>query len=109
MTAITWFALTLTTHRTSVVSQYYEISVADEYVIRGSSGVLHCHIPEYIKPYVSVMSWIMNSEFEIVGHGMYGLTRTRLCVQCGSVPFKTILCLFWFIQLIFSRITLASN
>ena len=43
----------------------------DEYVIRGSTAVLRCHIPEYIKPYVSVMSWIMNSEFEIVGHGMH--------------------------------------
>ncbi|CAG2104883.1 unnamed protein product, partial [Medioppia subpectinata] len=49
------------------ISQYFEISVFDEYVIRGCTAVLRCHIPEYIMPYVSVISWIKNSIHEIIG------------------------------------------
>ncbi|CAG2161662.1 unnamed protein product [Oppiella nova] len=30
-------------------------------------AVLRCHIPEYIKPYVSVVAWIKNSVHQIVG------------------------------------------
>ncbi|GBM02483.1 hypothetical protein AVEN_76524-1 [Araneus ventricosus] len=41
-----------------VVKQYYEVQVYDEYVIRGNTAVLTCHVPSFVKDYVTVTSWI---------------------------------------------------
>lgn len=45
-------------HIRGVVKQYYEVQVYDEYVIIGNTAVLHCHIPSFVKDYVTVTSWI---------------------------------------------------
>ncbi|GIX66889.1 down syndrome cell adhesion molecule-like protein Dscam2 [Caerostris extrusa] len=42
----------------AVVKQYYEVQVYDEYVIRGNTAVLTCHVPSFVKDYVTVTSWI---------------------------------------------------
>ncbi|KAF8774513.1 Down syndrome cell adhesion molecule-like [Argiope bruennichi] len=45
-------------HVRGVVKQYYEVQVYDEYVIRGNTAVLTCHVPSFVKDYVTVTSWI---------------------------------------------------
>uniref|UniRef100_T1J817 Down syndrome cell adhesion molecule-like protein Dscam2 n=1 Tax=Strigamia maritima TaxID=126957 RepID=T1J817_STRMM len=42
----------------AVVLQLYEVQVYDEYAIRGNTAVMRCHIPSFVKDYVSVMFWL---------------------------------------------------
>lgn len=41
----------------SVVKQIYEVQVYDEYVIKGNTAVMKCHIPSFVVEYVKVISW----------------------------------------------------
>lgn len=43
----------------SVVSQAYAVNLMEEYVLRGNSAILKCHIPSFVSEYVSVSSWII--------------------------------------------------
>ncbi|GFY40217.1 down syndrome cell adhesion molecule homolog [Trichonephila inaurata madagascariensis] len=40
------------------INQYYETQVYDVFVTKGNTAVLKCHIPSFVKEYVSVMSWM---------------------------------------------------
>lgn len=40
-----------------VVSQYYDVDVNKEYVIRGNAAILKCQIPSFVADFVSVVSW----------------------------------------------------
>lgn len=42
----------------SVVNQYYEAHILDEFVIRGNAVVLKCNIPSFVTDHVEVMEWI---------------------------------------------------
>lgn len=44
----------------SVVSQSYAVNLMEEYVLRGNSAILKCHIPSFVSEYVSVISWIVS-------------------------------------------------
>lgn len=41
----------------SVVSQYYDVDVNKEYVIRGNSAILKCQIPSFVADFLNVVSW----------------------------------------------------
>lgn len=41
----------------TVVQQFYQSEVNNEYVIRGNSAVLKCSIPSFVADFVSVLSW----------------------------------------------------
>jgi len=41
----------------SVVTQKYEVNVMDEYVLRGNTAILKCHIPSFVADFVIVVSW----------------------------------------------------
>lgn len=41
----------------TVVQQFYQTEVNNEYVIRGNSAVLKCSIPSFVADFVSVVSW----------------------------------------------------
>lgn len=41
----------------AVVLQMYEVQVYDEYIIRGNTAVMKCHIPSFVKDYVTVVQW----------------------------------------------------
>lgn len=43
----------------SVVSQAYAVNLMEEYVLRGNSAILKCHIPSFVSEYVMVTSWII--------------------------------------------------
>lgn len=32
----------------------------EEYVLRGNSAILKCHIPSFVSEYVTVISWIIS-------------------------------------------------
>lgn len=42
----------------SVVSQFYESQVYDEYVIRGNAAVLKCNIPSFVSDHVEIIEWV---------------------------------------------------
>lgn len=41
----------------SVVQQFYQSEVNNEYVIRGNSAILKCSIPSFVADFVHVVSW----------------------------------------------------
>lgn len=41
----------------SVVTQRYEVNVMDEYVLRGNTAIIKCHIPSFVADFVVVSSW----------------------------------------------------
>uniref|UniRef100_A0A2A4JG77 Down syndrome cell adhesion molecule-like protein Dscam2 n=1 Tax=Heliothis virescens TaxID=7102 RepID=A0A2A4JG77_HELVI len=52
----------------AVVSQAYAVNLMEEYVLRGNSAILKCHIPSFVSEYVNVISWIIiegDEELEI--------------------------------------------
>ncbi|KAK8776741.1 hypothetical protein V5799_029914 [Amblyomma americanum] len=49
----------------AVVQQQYEIRVYDDFVIRMNTGVLRCHVPNHVKEYVIVTSWVRSDGFII--------------------------------------------
>lgn len=44
-------------HINTVVQQFYESEVNNEYVIRGNAAVLKCSIPSFVADFVQVISW----------------------------------------------------
>ncbi|KAG8200001.1 hypothetical protein JTE90_006239, partial [Oedothorax gibbosus] len=48
-----------------VVQQPYSVDVYDEFVIRGNTAVLKCHVPGLVQDYVTVTSWIRDGSFVI--------------------------------------------
>ncbi|XP_067127158.1 cell adhesion molecule Dscam1-like isoform X1 [Centruroides vittatus] len=57
---------------TAVVKQYYEVKVYDEFVIRGNTAVIRCHIPSFVKDYVTVIGWVKTSRNHVttdITHG----------------------------------------
>ncbi|CAL1268402.1 unnamed protein product [Larinioides sclopetarius] len=42
----------------AAINQYYETQVYDVFVTKGNTAVLKCHIPSFVKEYVSVMAWM---------------------------------------------------
>lgn len=52
-------------HKTTVVQQFYQSEVNNEYVIRGNSAVLKCSIPSFVADFVSVVSWHDEDEVQL--------------------------------------------
>lgn len=42
----------------TVVSQFYESQVYDEYVIKGNAAILKCNIPSFVSDHVEIIEWI---------------------------------------------------
>ncbi|XP_076350073.1 cell adhesion molecule Dscam1-like isoform X2 [Tachypleus tridentatus] len=41
----------------AVIYQQFKVQVYDGYATRGNTGILRCHIPNYVRDYVTVTSW----------------------------------------------------
>lgn len=50
----------------SVVQQFYQTRVIDEFVLRGNAATLKCNLPSFISDFVSVESWISDDGTEIL-------------------------------------------
>lgn len=46
----------------SVVQQKFIPQVYDDYVIRGNTAVLRCHLPSFVREYVTLDSWLKDDE-----------------------------------------------
>jgi hypothetical protein len=51
----------------SVVNQFYEAEILNEYVIRGNAAVLKCSIPSFVSDFVKVEEWIDEKE-TVISH-----------------------------------------
>lgn len=64
----------------AAVKQYYEAQVYDVFVTRGNTAVLQCHIPSFVKEYVSVTSWIrddgLNIQSDTISGSRYSVFQT---------------------------------
>lgn len=45
-----------------VVQQKFIPQVYDDYVIRGNTAVLRCHLPSFVREYVTLDSWLKDEE-----------------------------------------------
>lgn len=45
----------------SVVNQFYQTRVIDEYVLLGNSIVLKCLVPSFVADFVQIIGWIDDS------------------------------------------------
>ncbi|GIY36363.1 uncharacterized protein CDAR_420531, partial [Caerostris darwini] len=42
------------------MKQHFNPQVFDDFVVRGNTAVLRCHLPAFVREYVVVDSWIRN-------------------------------------------------
>lgn len=49
----------------SVVQQTFIPQVYDDYVIRGNTAVLRCHLPSFVREYVTLDSWLIDDDVVI--------------------------------------------
>ncbi|XP_071040725.1 cell adhesion molecule Dscam1 isoform X2 [Parasteatoda tepidariorum] len=67
-------------HIRAAVMQFYETQVYDVFVTKGNTAVLKCHIPSFVKEYVSVMSWMRDDghiiHAEVTAGGRYSVFST---------------------------------
>lgn len=49
----------------TVVQQFYQARVIDEFVLRGNAGLLKCNLPSFVADFVDIESWIDDDGMEI--------------------------------------------
>lgn len=42
----------------SVVQQFYETRVTDEFVLKGNTGILKCVVPSFVTDFVQIEGWV---------------------------------------------------
>ncbi|KAG8193123.1 hypothetical protein JTE90_004947 [Oedothorax gibbosus] len=52
-------------HVRGVVQQTFVPMVYDDYVIRGNTAVLRCHLPSFVREYVTLDSWLIDDDVVI--------------------------------------------
>lgn len=57
----------------TVVSQFYESQVSDEYVIKGNAAVLKCNIPSFVSDHVEVIAWVDTTGIEYLREDSSGI------------------------------------
>ncbi|GFR08943.1 down syndrome cell adhesion molecule homolog [Trichonephila clavata] len=55
-----------------LLSQQYEVRVYDEFVIRDNTAVLKCHIPSFVRDYVTTTAWFRDDGLVIHADGTQG-------------------------------------
>lgn len=50
----------------TVVQQFYQTRVIDEFVLRGNAAVLKCNLPSFVADFVYVEAWIADDGTEIL-------------------------------------------
>lgn len=62
----------------TVVSQFYESQVSDEYVIKGNAAVLKCNIPSFVSDHVEVVSWVDTTGLEYQRNDNSGILKMKI-------------------------------
>lgn len=78
-----------------VVAQAYAVNVMEEYVLRGNSAILKCHIPSFVSDFVYVSSWLTEEAGEKTeifpsakDYGTEDLKRTRPILETNQATFS---------------------
>lgn len=50
----------------SVVHQFYQTRVIDEFVLRGNSATLKCLVPSFVADFIDVEAWLDEEGVEII-------------------------------------------
>ncbi|GBM46794.1 hypothetical protein AVEN_195210-1 [Araneus ventricosus] len=61
-----------------VIKQQFDPQVYDDFVVRGNTAVLRCHLPTFVREYVSVDSWIREDKQVLKRNDMKGSSYTVL-------------------------------
>ncbi|KAL3210778.1 hypothetical protein MRX96_036878 [Rhipicephalus microplus] len=48
-----------------VLRRRYDVKVYEEFVIKGNTAVLRCHVPEFVREYVTVTAWLIDETVKI--------------------------------------------
>lgn len=56
----------------TVMPQRYAVEMHDEFVLKGNTAVLKCHVPGFVKEYVTVESWIKEPMENVDGSSKSG-------------------------------------
>lgn len=63
----------------TVINQKYEVNLEDVYTFEGNDALLKCAIPDAVKDFVSVTSWVKDGSLNIFPHGtgtwLYGKNK----------------------------------
>lgn len=70
----------------SVVSQFYESQVSDEYVIKGNAAVLKCNIPSFVSDHVEVIAWVDTNGLEYLRSDSSGINVTLKLPKSQNIP-----------------------
>ncbi|XP_067138802.1 cell adhesion molecule Dscam1-like isoform X2 [Centruroides vittatus] len=60
----------------AVISHHYSVETHDEFVLKGNTAVLRCHVPGFVREYVKVTAWFRKPNEEITASlldGRYSL------------------------------------
>lgn len=48
----------------TVVQQFYQTRVIDEFVLRGNSALLKCNLPSFVADFVAIDAWLSDDGIE---------------------------------------------
>ncbi|XP_054712942.1 LOW QUALITY PROTEIN: cell adhesion molecule DSCAM-like [Uloborus diversus] len=65
-------------HVRGVIKQRFDPQVYDDFVVRGNTAVMRCHLPTFVKEYVTVDSWIRDDKQILKRNDMKGSSYTVL-------------------------------
>ncbi len=56
----------------AVLNQRYEVHVEDAFAMEGSDTLFKCVIPDFVKDFVSITSWVKDGSLNIFPHSGTG-------------------------------------
>lgn len=75
----------------TVVQQFYQTRVIDEFVLRGNSALLKCNLPSFVADFVAIDAWLSDDGIEyrpsIDDFGSSQMLFVRMCrhqIQCAT-------------------------
>lgn len=70
----------------SVVEQFYQTRVIDEFVLRGNTGILKCMVPSFVSDFVTIVEWrsdenetYSSNEKNLGTHLPFYIQKTAVC------------------------------
>ena len=75
----------------TVVQQFYQTRVIDEFVLRGNTATLKCLIPSFIADFVQVVEWVTDGgsfSASSTSDTDYGNRNVALCFFCNPSDSK---------------------
>lgn len=77
----------------SVVQQFYESRVIDEFVLRGNTATLKCLLPSFVADFVEVIEWVSTEDgtsYRADSHEEKGNRNNPLNAECLRPDYQQI-------------------